>query len=97
MSKILLEQIKTSPEDRKDKLTIRGLPLYVSNEEVALLLTSKDIVLSSAVKFACMRDENGALRSYKNGDRYVYCEPFEVPIQRKSEDLWLFKFVSSPW
>ena len=28
-----------SPEDRKDKLTVRGLPLSVSNQEIKTLLT----------------------------------------------------------
>lgn len=73
---------QSSPEDRKDKLTIRGLPISVSNEEVGLTLASKDIVLCSDVKFSCMRDENGSLTSYKNGDRFVYCNPFDEPLPR---------------
>ncbi len=73
------------PEDKKDKLTIKGLPLSVSNIEVKTLLESKRIVLSSQVKYGYMRDDNGTLTSYKNGDRFVYCTPFDPPISRQQK------------
>ena len=74
-----------TPEDRKDKLTIKGLPLSVSNDEVQNLLESKKVVLSSQVKYGYMRDESGALTAFKNGDRFVYCEPFNPPIPRQQK------------
>jgi ribA/ribD-fused uncharacterized protein len=74
-----------SPEDKKDKLTIKGLPKSVSNDEVKNFLVSKDIVMSSDVRWSFMRDENGSLTSYINGDRFVYCEPFDVPIPRSQK------------
>ena len=52
---------QVSPEDKKDKLPIRGLPLSVSNEEVKSMLEDKGVVLSSSIMYACMRDEYGTL------------------------------------
>ncbi len=73
------------PEEKKDKLTIKGLPLSVSNDEVKHLLESKSIILLSQVKYSYMRDDNGTLTSYKNGDRFVYSEPFDPPIPRQQK------------
>ena len=72
-----------NPDDRKDKLTIKGLPLSVSNDEVKNFLESKNIVLSSPVKYSFMRDDSGALTSYRNGDRFVYCTPFDPPLDKQ--------------
>ena len=74
-----------SPEDIKDKLTIKNLPLSVSNKEVASMLADKGVVLSSNVKYAFMRDEHGGLTSIKNGDRFVCCQPFETPLPRQQK------------
>ena len=63
---------QVSPEDQKDKLTIRGLPLSVSiNEEVKSMLEDKGVVLSSSIMYACMRDEDGTLTRYRNGDIFI--------------------------
>ena len=74
-----------SPEDRKDKLTVRGLPLSVSNLEIKTLLESQGVTLSSAVKCSLMRDEDGSLTDFKNGDRYVYCQPFSPPLPKQQK------------
>ena len=74
-----------SPEDRKDKLTIKGLPISVSNDEVVSVLENKGIILSTQVKFANIRNENGSLTSYRNGDRYVYCQPFSPSVPRQQK------------
>lgn len=76
---------QTSPNDKKDKLTIKGLPLSVSNEEVEKMLQDNNVELATDVRFGNMRDENGALTSYLNGDRYVYCVPFDPPIPRQQK------------
>ena len=74
-----------SPDDKKDKLTIKGLPISVSNDEVVNLLKSKGITLATQVKFANIRDDNGSLTSYRNGDRFVYCQPFSPSIPRQQK------------
>jgi ribA/ribD-fused uncharacterized protein len=75
----------SSPEDRKDKITIRGLPNSLSNDDIKDFLISKNLKLSADVKFSFMRDENGSLTSYKNGDRFTYCEPLEIPLPRSQK------------
>ena len=72
-----------TPNDQKDKLTIKGLPISVSNDEVVNLLQSKGAQLSTQVMFAHIRNEHGSLTSFKNGDRYVYCQPFNPPMPRQ--------------
>ena len=72
-----------SPDDKKDKLTIKGLPISVSNDEVVNLLKSKGITLATQVKFANIRDDNGSLTSYRNGARFVYCQPFSPSLPRQ--------------
>ena len=72
-----------SPMEKKDKLTVKGLPLSVSSQEIKNLLESNGVVLSSSIKFSQMRDEDGNLTRYKNGDRYMYCEPFKPPLPRQ--------------
>lgn len=74
---------QASPNDQKDKLTIKGLPLSVSNEEIKSMLEDKGVVLSSSIMYACMRNEDGSLTSYRNGDRYLYCNPLPQSIPRQ--------------
>lgn len=73
---------QNSPDVKRDKLTIRGLPVSLSSEEVSKMLVSKNIVLTSDVKFSLVRDEFGSLTSIKTGDRFVFCEPFAIPLPR---------------
>ena len=73
------------PDDKKDKLTIKNVPLSVSNEEIQKMLQQNNVQLSSKVKYSYMRDESGGLTSYRNGDRFVYCEPFDPPIPVKQK------------
>ena len=75
---------------KKDKLTIKNLPLSVSNEEVVKFLKENNIVLVSAVRYGMIRDEGGLLTSYKSGDRYVYVNPLEPPLP-KQQEIGIFK------
>ena len=68
-----------------DKLTIRNLPLSVSNKETEKLLLDKNVKLRSSIKYGCIRDDNGQLTSYKNGDRFVYVEPYDTPLPKQQE------------
>ena len=79
----LYEQNPFTTNQKKDKLTVKGLPLSVSSQEIKNLLESNGVVLSSSIKFSQMRDEDGNLTRYKNGDRYMYCEPFKPPLPRQ--------------
>ena len=63
--------------------------MSVSNEDIKNMLISKGIVLSTPIKFSQMFDEHGSLTRYKNGDRFVYCQPFQpsIPRQQKVGDF----------
>ena len=74
-----------NPDDKKDKLTIKNIPLSVSNEEIQKMLESKNVKLASPVKYSYIRDETGSLTTYRNGDRFVYCEPFDPPLPVKQK------------
>ena len=68
---------------KNDKLTIKGLPLPINNEEIVQFLKNNNIVLSSTVRFGLIREEDGTLTSFKNGDRFVYVQPFDPPMSRQ--------------
>ncbi len=71
------------PTTPREKVTIKDLPLSVSNEEIVKFLTSKSIVAVTPVKDAKERDQDGKLTDYKNGDRFVYCVgPIEPCLPR---------------
>ena len=68
------------------KLTIRTLPLSVSNKEIEkLLFDKKNVKLRSPIKYRCICDENGQLTSYKNEDRFLYVEPYNTPLPKQHE------------
>jgi len=66
-----------------DKLTIKYLPLSLSGDEVARMLKENNVKLASDVKYTCVREVSGLLTSYKNGDRFVYVEPFDPPLPKE--------------
>ena len=63
-----------------DKITIKNLPLSVSNEEIEKLLREKNVKLVSPVRYGLIRDDSGQATTYKSGDRFVYVESFDVPL-----------------
>ena len=67
---------------QNDKLTIRNLPLSVSNDEIKRMLEDNGVHLVSSIKYGCIRDPQGQLTSYKSGDRYVYVRAFSPPLPR---------------
>jgi ribA/ribD-fused uncharacterized protein len=66
-----------------DKLTIKYLPISLSHDEVGKMLKDKKVKLASDVKFTRVREATGQLTSYKNGDRFVFVEPFDPPIPKE--------------
>ena len=51
-----------------DKLTIRNLPLSVSNDGIEKMLAEKNIILRSPIRYGFIRNEDGGLTTYKSGD-----------------------------
>ena len=68
-----------------DKLTIKNLPLSVSNvnDGIEKMLAEKNIILRSPIRYGFIRNEDGGLTTYKSGDRYVFVEPFETPLPKQ--------------
>jgi len=66
-----------------DKLTIRNLPLYVPNDEIAAFLVEKGISAATTIKYGLYRDNSGQFTQYKNGDRFLYVEPFNPPLAKQ--------------
>ena len=64
------------------KLTIKGLPLSVQNEEVKNFLLSKGIKPASRIMFSYIRDEDGTFTKYKDGNIFVYCYESNTLTQR---------------
>ena len=66
-----------------DKLTIKYVPLSVSNDEIKAMLEEKGVELRSAINYGKIRDSDGHLTRYKNGDRFVYTAPFSPSLPRQ--------------
>ena len=55
-----------------EKITIKELPLSVANAEIEAFLRENNVELVSPIRYGKVRDENGDLTNFKNGDRFVY-------------------------
>lgn len=62
------------------KLTIKNLPMSVPNKKLRKSLLKKNIKLSSEIKYSYIRDQNGVLTTFKDGDRYAYYHHTDTPI-----------------
>ncbi len=72
-----------TPENNREKVTIKDLPLSVSNTGIVKLLEMKNVKLVTPIRESRERDPDGKLTNFKNGDRYVYCEgPIHPPLAR---------------
>ena len=74
-----------NPVKNYDKLTIRNVPLSVSNTEIEKMLVSQKVVLVSPIRYGYIRNEDGLLTGFKSGDRYVYVETYDPPLPRHQE------------
>ena len=75
------------PSEPIERVTIKDLPLSVSNTEVDSFLVSKGLVPISAVKYTRARDEAGGLTSFRTGDRFVYVKGPISPILPKKATI----------
>ena len=48
-------------------------------------MLEKGVELVSAVKYGCVRTEDGRLTNYKNGDRFMYVKPFSPSMPRNQK------------
>lgn len=56
------------------KILIKDVPMSYTNEEVEKMLCDLGANLTSSVKTSLVRDRNGMLTKYTNGDRFVYSD-----------------------
>lgn len=68
-----------------DKLTIKHVPLWITNDEISEFLQQKNVVLKSSVRNGLVRELDGQFTSYLSGDRYVYVEPFNPPLEKQQK------------
>ena len=67
---------------QSDKLTIKHLPLSVSNDDIKAMLLGLDVELMSPIKYGFVRDEDGFLTQYKSGDRFVFVKSLDQLVPR---------------
>lgn len=68
------------PSLTAEKLTIKDLPISVSNDEVKAFLLAKGVKITTDPRYSKDRDEDGKLTSFLNGDRYVYATSPIMPV-----------------
>ncbi len=79
----LMTTNQQTPENNREKVTIKDLPLSVSNTEIVKFLEIKSVKLVTPIRESRERDTNAKLTNFKNGDRYAYCEgPIHPPLAR---------------
>lgn len=64
----------TRANETSEKITIKDVPLSIANTEIEAFLLSKEIILTSPIKYSKIRDQDGIFTNYKNGDRFVYAK-----------------------
>ena len=66
------------------KVTIKDIPIGIQNECVEKSLKDVGAILKSTMKFSQLRDSEGQLTPYLNGDRFVYVDPrvIQSPLPR---------------
>ena len=66
-----------------DKITIRDLPLPVSNWEIKQVFEEEGVKFVSKIKYSVGRDLDGStVTNYRNGDRFAYVEKMDTMIKR---------------
>ena len=68
--------------EKRDKLTVRGLPLSVNNDEIKQILEEQQVKICSPIKFTFLRKEDGTLTSCKTGDRFMFIEKADETVKR---------------
>ena len=67
---------------QNDKLTIKHLPLSISNDDIKTMLLELDVELVSPIKYGFVRDEDNFLMQYKSGDHFVCVKPLDQLVPR---------------
>lgn len=76
---------QNSPDDVREKIIIRDLPLSVSNEEILKLLNEKKVGYFGGIKYGKFRNRSNELTDFRNGDRFIYAKGPVVPVLPRHE------------
>ena len=68
-----------------DRITIKHLPLSVSNQSVKQMLKEQGVKLMSPIIYSNIRDGEGQLTDFKSEDRFVYVSPLSTPLPRQHQ------------
>ena len=68
-----------------DRITIKHLPLSVSNTSVKHMLEERGVKLMSPIMYSNIRDGDGQLTDFKSGDRFVYVSILSTPLPRQHQ------------
>ena len=63
-----------------EKVLIKDIPLDVDNSEIRLYLESKQVSMTSEIKYSTIMRPDGTWSDYRNGDRYVYVKTPLFPV-----------------
>ena len=72
-------------DSKNDKITIKNIPLSVSNDQIRKLIEDNDLHTVSPIKYGYIRDDDGQLTKYKSGDRFVYVKAVDKMVPRKQK------------
>ena len=63
-----------------EKVIIKDIPLDVDNSEIKLYLESKQVAMTSDIKYCTIMRPDRTWSDYRNGDRYVYVRTPLLPV-----------------
>lgn len=66
-------------ENRNVRVNIKDLPISLPNDDVERLFLEFGLELKSDVKYGFIRDSDGNLTTFKNGDRFAYVKKESIP------------------
>ena len=78
--------------DEYEKIVIKDLPLFIPNFEIEHYLRSKNIELTSDVKYSMARNSNGDITEFKNGDRFAFAKAPILPLLPRINYIAEYKF-----
>ena len=70
---------RLNPEEC-ERITIKDLPLSVSNSEIQIFLREHNVESVSPIRYGKIRDANGDLTNFKNGDRFLFVKSPVWPL-----------------
>ena len=70
---------RLNPEEC-ERITIKDLPLSVANSEIQNFLREHGVESVSTIRYGKVRDTNGDLTNFKNGDRFVFVKSPVWPL-----------------